>query len=216
MAMADDAHADVLRLDGITYVSPRSAGLRVLAATVAFHETEPIELARRFVSTRQARRAERTLARLRRREPDSVSFVQESPWHAPIRWFVLFEDDERWLGNDPSGRLRLRYRTRVRKAMRRAERAIPVLRRSDLGPVAELLVELHAWLASFDPSSILDLDYSTLCDLMTWDELDDDRTARELHESLSALEAGEFPRSSEIYQAVLGRWAEVRGREVLN
>src|SRR5438105_5521546 len=118
LVMADDEHAEVLELDGITYVSPRSAQMRVLAAIISFHETEPIDLARRFVPTREARRAERALVRLRRRDPKKVSFVQESPWHAPVRWFVLFDDEERWLGNDQMGRLRLRHRTRVRKAMR--------------------------------------------------------------------------------------------------
>jgi len=142
--------------------------------------------------------------------------VHQSPWHVPIRWFALFDDGERWLGEDEFGRTRLRYRTTARRAMRRAERAVPVLRRTDLGPISELILDLHQWLAGFDPGSLLELDYATLCDFMTWDELDDDRSSRELHEALDALERGEFPRSADIYQAVLTRWAEIRSREIMN
>ena len=61
------------------------------------------------------------------------AFVQQSPWHVPIRWFALFRPEERSIADDERGRLRLRYRTATRRAMRRAENAIPTLRRSDLG-----------------------------------------------------------------------------------
>src|SRR5437870_12538064 len=54
LVMADDEHAYVLELDGITYVSPRSAQMRVLAAIISFHETETLDLARRYVPTREA------------------------------------------------------------------------------------------------------------------------------------------------------------------
>jgi hypothetical protein len=134
----------------------------------------------------------------------------------PIRWFVLFEDGDRWLGEDEYGRSRLRYRTTVRRAMRRAERAVPVLRRTDLGPISELILDLHQWMAGFDPASLLELDYASLCDFMTWDELDDDRSSRDLHDALDALEREEFPRSADIYQGVLTHWAEIRSREIMN
>jgi hypothetical protein len=134
----------------------------------------------------------------------------------PIRWFVLFDDDDRWLGEDELGRTRLRYHTSVRRAMRRAERAVPILRRTDLGPISELILDLHQWLTVFDPGSVLELDYATLCDFMGWDELDDDRSSRELHDALDALEREEYPRSADIYQGVLTRWAEVRSREIMN
>ena len=145
-----------------------------------------------------------------------MAFVHQSPWHVPIRWFVLFHDAERWLGEDEYGHTRLRYRTSVRRAMRRAELAIPTLRRTDLGPIGELILDLHQWLAAFDPLSMLELDYGALCDLLTWDELDDDHSSRDVHEALDALDQGEFPRSADLYQGVLTRWAEVRSREALN
>jgi hypothetical protein len=213
---AEGEHAEVRVVDGRTYVSPSRMRLRVLGALLSFAETQPIELAGDFLVKKDVKRTARELGRLRRRDPQAVAFCHQSPWHVPIRWFVLVRDLDRWLGEDEFGRIRLRYQTTARRAMRRAEHAIPVLRKTDLGPISDLILDLHQWLAVFDPSSLVELDYATLCDFMTWDELDDDRSARDLHEALDALEAGEFPRSADIYQGVLSRWAEVRSREVMN
>jgi hypothetical protein len=68
----------------------------------------------------------------------------------------------------------------------------------------------------FDPRSLVELDYGGLCDFLTWDELDDDHSARDIREALKALSSEEFPRSAELYQGVITRWAEVRGHESLN
>ena len=216
IAPAEGEHAEIRVIDGRTFVSPWRMHLRVLAALLSFSATKPLELSDQFVTKQDTKRAGKQLARLRRRDPHAVAFVHQSPWHVPIRWFVLFDDGERWLGEDEFGRTRLRYRTTARRAMRRAERAVPVLRRTDLGPISELILDLHQWLATFDPASLLELDYGALCDFMTWDELDDDRSSRDLHEALDALEREEYPRSADIYQGVLTRWAEIRSREIMN
>jgi hypothetical protein len=214
---ADGEHADVRVVDGRTFVSPWRVRLRVLAGTLAFRESAPLEdLSDLFVSRADARRAGRELSRMRRRDPGSISFVHQSSWHVPIRWFVLFDDGERRLREDEHGRLRLRYRTTVRKAMRRAEDAVPALRRADLGPISEYILDLHQWMAAFDHQSILELDYASLSDLMTWDELDDDRSVRDVHDALAALQRYDYSPAAEIYQGVLGRWAEIRSREILN
>ena len=214
---ADGEHADVRVVEGRTFVSPWRVRLRVLAGMLAFRESAPMEdLTDRFVPKGDARKAGRELARMRRRNPGSISFVHQSPWHVPIRWFVLFDDTERRLRDDEHHRLRLRYRTTVRKAMRRAEDAVPALRRADLGPISEYILDLHQWMAAFDHQSILELDYASLSDLMTWDELDDDRSVRDINEALTALQRYDYSPAADIYQGVLGRWAEIRSREVLN
>jgi hypothetical protein len=207
--------ADIEVVDGVYYVCPWRTRLRVLAALLSFREAAPFEGAEAFVSDAEARRAVKELARIRRREPRAVSCIMQSPWHVPVRWFVLFDDDERRL-TEEVGRHRLRYSTTVRKALRRAEKAIPTLRGSDLGPVAELIVELHRWLGSFDPRSLVALDYDGLCDLLTWDELDDDHSARDVQEALRALSSEELTRSAELYQSVISRWAEMRAHESTN
>ena len=213
---AGGEHAEVRVVDGRTFVSPWRMRMRVLAAMLSFRESRPMDLWEQFVPKPVGKHATKELARMRRRDPGAVAFCHQSPWHVPIRWFVLFHDSERWLGEDERGRTRLRYTAGVRRATRRAELAIPMLRRSELGPIGELILDLHQWMVAFDPASLLELDYGDLCDLLTWDELDDDHSARDVHDALDALDRGEYPRSADIYQGVLSRWAEVRGREALN
>ena len=215
LAPAGREEAEVRLIDGRTFLSPARMRLRVLEAISEFQGSEPMELDM-IVPKKEARRARRQLARHRRRDPHVQNFVHQSPWHVPIRWFALFRDDERRLGEDEHGVLRLRYRTTTRRAMRRAEDVIPVLRRSDLGPIGELLLDLHQWMAGFDGRSLLELDYGELCDFMTWDELDDDHSVADLHEALDALEKQEYGRSADVYQGVLSRWAEIRSREIMN
>jgi hypothetical protein len=216
LAPADGEQAEIRVIDGRTYISPWRMRMRVLAAMLSFREAQPMDLWDQFIPKADGKRAAKDLSRLRRRDPHAVAFCHQSPWHVPIRWFVLFRDEERWLGEDEYGRTRMRYRTSTRRAMRRAEQAVGPLRRSELGPISDLIVDLHQWMAAFDRASILELDYGTLCDIMRWDDLDDDHSAREIHEALEALEREEFPRSADIYQGVLTRWAEVRSREAMN
>ena len=66
-------------------------------------------------------------------------------------------------------------------------------------------------IAVFDPRSLVELDYGGLCDFLTWDELDDDRSVRELG-LLEALERREFPRSAEIYQGARALGGDPRSR----
>ena len=207
--------ASIRVLDGGYYVCPWRTRLRVLAAILAFREAAPIDGAEHFVTDRARRRAARELARMRRRSPGVISFIMQSPWHVPVRWFVLFEDDERRIEPNEDGH-RVRYRTTVRKALRRAERAIPVLRKTDLGPVADVIVELVEWLSAFDGRSLLELDYGELTRLMTWDELDDDHSARDVQDAIRALGAENFSKAADVYQGVVSRWAELRGHESLN
>jgi hypothetical protein len=216
IAPAGDEHAEVRVIDGRTYLSPHRTRMRVLAALVAFWETGPDGLIDALVPRKEAKRARRELARQRRRDPGAVVFAQQSAWYVPLRWFVLFSDEERHLGDDELGRTRLRYLTSTRRAMRRIENAVPVLRRSDLGPIGDLLVDLHRWMASFDSRSLLELDYAELCDSMTWDELDDDHSAAEMSAALEALHKHEYRRSADAYQRVLSRWEDSKGRDLLN
>jgi hypothetical protein len=217
LELAGGEGADVRVVDGTTYVSPWRTRVRVLESLLAIRGSGsvPFEGAEGLVTDQRIRRTGRELSRLRRRHPEAIPFVQESPWHVPVRWFLLFEDDERGL-RERGGRFRLTYMTTVRRAKRRAERAIPTLQRTELSSVAELIAGLHRWLTNFEGRSLLELDYAGLCDLMTWDELDDDHSARELQEAMGALSSEEFPRSADLYQAVLSRSAELRNHESMN
>jgi hypothetical protein len=216
LAPAEGEHAELRSVDGRLFVSPWRMRLRVLGAMLSFRETKPIDLWEQFVPKADAKKAARDLARVRRKDASAVPFCHQSPWHVPIRWFVFFKDEDRRQGHDDEDRGRLTYTTSVRRAMRRAENAIPTLQRSELGPISELIVDLHQWMALFDPGSLLELDYGDLAGLMTPDELDEDHSARDIHAALEALDRHEYLRSADIYQGVLGHWAAVRSLEATN
>jgi hypothetical protein len=209
----DGAHVKVV--DGAYFVCPERTRLRVLAGLLAFADAMPFDGAAAFVPDGEVRRTRKQLRRLRRREPWQIASIMQSPWHVPVRWFVLFDDEERRL-LEVGGRFRLSYVTTVRKAARRAERAVPVLRHTDLGPIAELIVDLTRWLSAFDPTSLLELDYGGLCDLMTWDDMDDDHSSRDIADALRSLAAEDYPRSADLYQSALSRSTELRHHESTN
>src|SRR5438093_5397487 len=95
LAPAGREEAEVRVIEGRTYVSPHRLRLRVLEAIVDPAGGDPMELWDLIVPKKEARRARRQLARQRRRDPHARSFVHQSPWHVPIRWFALVRDDER-------------------------------------------------------------------------------------------------------------------------
>lgn len=212
---AGEEGAHVKLIDGVYFVCPERTRLRVLAGLLAFRDGHPFDGSDGFVPDGEAKRARKQLHRMRRRNPGHVAAIMQSPWHVPVRWFVMFDDEERRIA-DVDGRPRLSYLTTTRRAVRRVEDTVPVLRNTELGPIADLLVELHQWLSAFGPGSLLELDYGRLCDLMSWDEMDDDHSARDIEEALKALRAQEFVRSAELYQSTLSRSVELRNRESTN
>lgn len=216
IAAVEGDGADVHLVEGSYFVCPWRTRLRILASLLSLRESTAPEVVEAFVPEAEARRAAKELARLRRRDPSAVPFMLQSPWHVPVRWFVLFEDRERKIVERDAGGFRLFYRAPITEARKRAERALAVLRRAELEPVADLVQDLARWLSAFDRRSFAELDYATVSDLFTWDELDNDHSARDLHQALAALEEGDLARSAELYQSVAARWAEVRSQESLN
>ena len=216
LAATETDGADVRFIDGEYYVCPWRTRLRVLASILSLRETVPAEVVETFLPEAEARRAARELARVRRRDPGAVPCMLQSPWHVPIRWFVLFDDEDRRLVERPDGGHRLFYWTPVLKARRRADRALQVLRRSELAPLGDTIRDLAQMLSAFDRSAMVELDYASVSDMFSWDELDDDHGARDIQAAVEALERGDMARSAELYQGVAQHWAEVRSRESLN
>ena len=201
---------------GRWYACPSRNRLRVLAAMLSLRETAPAEVAEALVPEIEARRAERELARLRKRDPKAVPTMLESPWHVPVRWFVLFQDEDRSLSERDAGGYSLSYWTDLLKARERAQRAAAILERGDLRPVAAMVHELDDWLSCFPTSSAVELDYADVAIASGWNDLDEDHSAREIQQSIDALEAGELEQAGELYRTVAGRWAEAKIRESLN
>jgi len=142
----------------------------------------------------------------------------QSPWHVPIRWFILVGDEERRLVESKEhGGYRLYYWTPLAKARKRAERALQALRRTELAPLVQLVREMAEWLSAFPPESRVELDYGSVSSLFSWDELDDDHSGREIQEAVQAISRPDgMGRAAELYQQVANRWAEAMGRESMN
>jgi hypothetical protein len=217
LAADEGDHADVRLVDGRYYVCPWRTKLRVLASLVSLRETAPIEMADALVPDTEARRAARELARLKRREPSAVPALVQSPWHVPIRWFVLVDDDERHIVETVPGHYRLYYWTPIGLARGRAASAVQALRRSELSSVIPTVRELLDWLSAFGADGAVELDYASVSDLFSWDELDNDHSGRDIQEAVRSLrDADGLSRASELYQSVSLRWADARSRESLN
>ncbi len=218
LAPAEGEHADIRLVDGEYYVCPWRTRLRILTGILSLRDSAPAEMVNTVLPDTEIRRAARELAKLRRRDPSGAApTMLQSPWHVPVRWFILVDDEERRLAEQDSGEYRLFYWTPISKAKKRAERALQIIRRSELAPIAQLVSELAEWLSHFDPRSRIELDYAGLSSLFSWDELDDDHSAREIQEAIEALGSqGGLPRAAELYQSVSNRWADAMTRESLN
>lgn len=213
---AEEEGVDVRLVDERWFVCPWRTRLRILAGLLQVRETIPREVAEVLVPEPEARRAARELARLRRRDPSAVPTLMESPWHVPVRWFVLFEDHQRVLADRPEGGYRLTYWNSLPEARRRASRAVRALDGGGLDAVAQVVRDMGEWLGGFGPDAAIELDYGDVAAGAGWNDLDADHSAGEIQEALEALEAGDLERAAELYQAVAGRWAEAKMRESLN
>jgi hypothetical protein len=217
LASAQGEYADVRLVDGQYYVCPWRTRFRILASKLSLRETAPAEMADVFVPEAEARRVARELARIRRREPFAVPCMLQSPWHVPVRWFILVGEEERHITREGEDGLRLYYWTPLAAAKKRSVRALQLLRRSELAPLAQLVRELAEWLSAFPPESRLELDYGSVASLFSWDELDDDHSGRDIQDAIDALgEQGGMARAAELYQQVANHWADVMGRDSLN
>src|SRR4029453_14991890 len=170
---AEREHALVERVGDVVFLCPLRTELRTLQSLVAFRSSVPDEVADAFVSAGDVERAEQTLERWESERPGSRSHIQQAAWHVPLPWFTLFEDGERRVGAPASGQVaRLTYRTTMAKARRRVSRAVSILQ--ELMGDAEMVVaveELRAWLHSFDPDSLVQLDYGGLTRAIPFEDL---------------------------------------------
>ena len=125
-----------------------------------------------FVSAGDVERAERTLQRWESERPGSRSHIQQAAWHVPLPWFALFEDGERrgrGAGVGPGGPADLR--TTMAKARRRVSRAVGIQELMDDTEMVVAVEELRAWLHSFDPDSLVQLDYGGLTRAIPFEDL---------------------------------------------
>ncbi|MFE9822416.1 hypothetical protein ACFYSH_09660 [Streptomyces sp. NPDC005791] len=158
------------------------------------------------------------------RNPDARPWIRTTVWHVPVRWFVLFDDDEReyvtagagGAGRADGARL-LRYRTPMVQARRRLARALRTLRETvDEGPLTEGLVEVGRWLEEFHPRAMVELDYGGLVHALSAEQLAADRSAADVAEGIAALRAGDSDAAGVAYGRLADRWRAVRDLQSSN
>ncbi|WP_069171486.1 hypothetical protein [Streptomyces griseus] len=153
------------------------------------------------------------------RNPDARPWIRTTVWHVPVRWFVLFDDEEReYVARDGEGvRPLLRYRTPMVQARRRLARALKTLRETvDEGPLAEGLVDVGRWLEEFHPHAMVELDYGGLVYALSGDQLAGDRSAADVAEGITALRSGDTDAAGVAYGRLAERWRAVRDRQSAN
>ncbi|MFC8626328.1 hypothetical protein [Streptomyces anulatus] len=157
--------------------------------------------------------------RWQRLHPDARPWIRTTVWQVPVRWFVLFRDEEREYAaadGEGSGPV-LRYRTPMVEARRRLARALRTLRENvPEGPLTEGLVDVGRWLEEFHPRSLVELDYGGLVHALPAERLAGDRSAADVAEGLAALRDGDSEGAGAAYARLAERWRAVRDLQFTN
>jgi hypothetical protein len=213
---AIDEGAFLRRVDDEILVCPARTRLRMLAGMLAFRGALPDEVADVFVPESEARRAVQELAAMDARDPTVRSHILHANWHVPLRWFTIFDGEDRILVEDGRG-LRIRYETELDLGRKRLRRAVELLE-AHWGDdeVTAAVRELDAWLGQFEGPGLVELDYGSVGSMFDPEVLVEDRSAEEVWACLEALEAGDLGGAASRFSRLTERWAPVRVLEVAN
>jgi hypothetical protein len=217
--LPDEAY--VLEADETLLVCPWNLRLRVAEAALNARDGVPSVLADAFVPPVLAGQAKAVVEDWRsgaRVLEHGVPRVHEqvATWGVPLRWFVFVDLDERDFVLNGDER-RLRYRTEISKARRRAHKGVSVLRKT-LGdaPITEAVEEGARWLEEFHPRSVVELDYGGLVGLVSDDDLTEDDSPGLVSAGLSALARGDADAATKAYEKLVARWRAVQLLERCN
>ncbi|GAB2776234.1 hypothetical protein ACWGJ2_29710 [Streptomyces sp. NPDC054796] len=227
--VAESADAFVAEVDGVTCVCPwrtRLRGWQALSAlSQAAGEQEvalPAPVLDAAVPPVVRREAAADYERWLTRNPDARPWIRTALWHVPVRWFVLFSDEEKEFakpgtGEESGQQFVLRYRTPMVQARRRLARGLKVLREElEEGPLVDGLVDVGRWLEEFHPRSLVELDYGGLAHAIPEDRLADDHSAADVAEGIAALREGDGERAGVAYERLTDRWRAVRELQFAN
>jgi hypothetical protein len=148
---------------------------------------------------------------------DGAAHVVSASWTVPLPWFALVDPDGRNLTLEPR---RVWWRVPMWRARGRAAWAERTVRDAVAAPTsdpsstatraagaAEVLAETGRWLERFDRSSLVELDYGGVVDLLDDDALRADRSAQEVRAALAALRAGDPDLAGACYERLREFWA---------
>jgi hypothetical protein len=236
-------HAAVLRGESGLLICPLRTELRCWEAAVENRSRLPLEVARAVLPDSEVALAAAEQQRWLAEHPTGRSHVQVHRWAVPVRWFLLFDREERRLqlgpvGTDFGGSFggsfgagpgeagptegvavsrSLVYRTAMAQARRRVARALRVLRKAlPDGPTVPSVEALGRWLEEFHPRSLVELDYLGLVDLCAESTLRTDDSAGDVAEALAALHRGDTKLASMAYDRVTERWRLAYSTESAN
>jgi hypothetical protein len=211
-------HAAVLRGASGLLICPLRTELRCWQAAAETRVRLPPEVAATVLPDHEVALAATEHERWLAEHPTRRSHVQQHRWTVPVRWFLLFDREERRLQLGPRAidfdrelaattTRSLVYRTAMAQARRRVARALQVLRKAlPDGPTVPSVEALGRWLEEFHPRSLVELDYLGLVDLCADAELRNDDSAGDVAEALAALHRGDTKAATAAYDRVTERW----------
>ncbi|HYT10953.1 MAG TPA: hypothetical protein VEL73_09875 [Mycobacteriales bacterium] len=225
-------HASVLRGESGLLVCPWRTELRCWEAATESRAVLPREVARVALPDAEVEVAAAEHQRWLARHPTRRSHLLQSRWVVPVRWFMIFDREERRLqlgtraGEGPYpaaggavtavGRS-LVYRTPMAQARRRVARGLSVLRKAfEDAPMVTAVEPMGRWLEEFHPRSIVELDYGGLVDLRDDADLRSDDSAGDVAEALAALGRADTTAATEAYERVMDRWRSAHRVEAAN
>ncbi|WP_097868709.1 hypothetical protein [Streptomyces sp. rh34] len=215
----ESGDAFVTELDGVVCVCPWRTRLRGWLALEELGGMFPANVLDIVLPAVVRGQAAADHARWQRLHPDARPWIRTTVWQVPVRWFVLFRDEEREYvaaGGEGAGPV-LRYRTPMVEARRRLARALRTLRgHVSEGPLTEGLVDVGRWLEEFHPRSLVELDYGGLVHALPAERLAGDRSAADVAEGLAALRDGDSEGAGEAYARLAERWRAVRDLQFTN
>ncbi|MEU8526500.1 hypothetical protein AB0C77_13040 [Streptomyces sp. NPDC048629] len=214
----ESGDAFVASVDGVVCVCPWRTRLRGWLAMTELVESLPAPLLDVMLPPVVREQAVADFEAWRERNPDARPWIRTSVWEVPVRWFVLFADEEReYVPAEAEAAPVLRYRTPMVQARRRLARALRTLRETiDEGPLTEGLVDVGRWLEEFHPRSLVELDYGGLVHALPGALLEADRSAADVAEGIAALRDGDGEAAGEAYGRLMERWRAVRDRQFAN
>ncbi|MFF2234882.1 hypothetical protein [Streptomyces anulatus] len=215
----ESGDAFVAELDGVVCVCPWRTRLRGWLALEELEGMFPANVLDVVLPAVVRGQAAADHERWQRLHPDARPWIRTTVWQVPVRWFVLFRDEEReYAAADGEGAGPvLRYRTPMVEARRRLARALRTLRENvPEGPLTEGLVDVGRWLEEFHPRSLVELDYGGLVHALPAERLAGDRSAADVAEGLTALRDGDSEGAGEAYARLAERWRAVRDLQFTN
>lgn len=161
--------------------------------------------------------------------------VLDEPWVVPFHWLLAFTPSERRVRTGPDGHMRARFATEVQRATTRLVEVAETLDLVAAEPFDALVddvstgvafaaglslgagaSEVLEWLVSFDERALLELDYGTVAESFTPEELAEDDTCGALWEVVAAFRRGEPEAALVAYDDVRSRWGSRWARQFAN